>query len=433
MAITLLVENNHRIERFYHLNLTTWLGLEVVTQDKAESAVRFLEESGDQVNLIIVRAQLDHESTAKILNEYLKKKGSNKPIIVIGPGKGHDVEVHVANSLDLKLLIKTAATSLGITAKEMMGKPVPDFYPIATHYLSVLKHPVSNVFANKDGKYELVFKKNQPIDPKLIKGHEYIYIDKMDRLEFVSDITSVLMSELAPGDISPDEQVTATDRSIELLSKKLLTVGVTEDTINLAKKTMEQIKKNVKSSPNLSKLVDRLLSNQASYLFLHTQILTYVALHIVHNIDWGNPEQEEKISFICFFHDIVLENDEQAKIKSTTELKLSSLTPEKKQLVEKHAQLAGELAAQFPRAPMGADQIIKQHHGQLNGLGFSEHFGANVSPISVVFIVAEEFTRIILKQEPGKLNRTEMLKELKTEFPTSRFNKVLELLKTITF
>jgi len=433
MAITLLVENNHRIERFYHLNLTTWLGLEVVTRDKAESAMRFLEESGDQVNLIIVRAHLDHESTAKILNEYLKKKGSTKPIIVIGPGKDHDVEVHVANSLDLKLLIKTAATSLGITAKEMMEKPVPDYYPIATHYLSVLKHPVSNIFLKRNGKFDLVFKKNQPIDPSLLRGSDYVYVDKMDRLEFVANITSVLMSELAPSEISVDEQVTATDKSVELLSKQLLTVGVTPDTIDLAKKTMEQIKKNVKTVPNLSKLVDRLLSNQASYLFLHTQILTYVALHIVKNIDWGTPEQEEKISFICFFHDIALENDEQAKIKSNAELKLSNLAVDKKQLVEKHAQLAGEFASQFPKSPMGADQIIKQHHGQLNGLGFSEHFGANVSPISVVFIVAEEFTRIILKQVPGKFNRTEMLKELKTEFPTSRFNKVLELLKTITF
>ena len=38
-----------------------------------------------------------------------------------------------------------------------------------------------------------------------------------------------------------------------------------------------------------------------SYLFKHTQILTYVCLHIIKHIDWGNAEQEDKISFIAFF------------------------------------------------------------------------------------------------------------------------------------
>ena len=192
------------------------------------------------------------------------------------------------------------------------------------------------------------------------------------------------------------------------------------------------MRKNVKMFPKMSKLLERLLSNKASYLFKHTQILTYVGLHIVKNIDWGNQEQEDKISFIAFFHDIVLENDEQCKVKSSLELKKANFDPNQKALVEKHAQMAAEFVSKFPHAPMGSDQIIRQHHGTLNGIGFSEHYGNNVSPMAIVFIIAEEFTRIILKHESGPFDKTEMLRELKEEFPTSRFQKIISLLETIT-
>jgi hypothetical protein len=82
---------------------------------------------------------------------------------------------------------------------------------------------------------------------------------------------------------------------------------------------------------------------------------------------------------------------------------------------------------------MGTDQIIRQHHGQLNGIGFSDHYGANVSPMAIVFIVAEEYTRIIMKREAGPFDREEMMRELKDVFPTSRFAKIVEKLATVSF
>lgn len=421
------------------LNLTTWLGLETMPKKKAEFALKFLEENPGKVNLIIVRSKIEKEASAKIILEYLKLKGLTIPVIIIGPGEFGAVH-QVPNSLDLKLLIKSAASALNITAKDMSTKVVPDFFPIPILYFNVIKRSVVTVYSQDSehpGKFIARIEKNKDFDSGAIQmmvqeGVTHLYVDKMDRLAFVSNVTSELISMLEQENLSEDEQISATDKSIELLSRKLLTIGLTEETIALAKKNMAAIRQNVKKSPKLNKLLERLLSNKSSYLFKHTQILTYVALHIIHNIDWGNQEQEEKISFICFFHDIALENDVQCQIKSTNELRAASLPTEQKSLVEKHAQIAAEFVQKFPHAPMGTDQIIRQHHGQLNGVGFSDHYGANVSPMSIVFIVAEEFTRIIMKREHGPFNRDEMIKELKSEFPTSRFAKVVEKLNTLT-
>ena len=424
------------------LNLTTWLGLETIAKKKAEFAIKLLESGTEDIKLIIVRTKIGKEDSARDIINYLQTKNLNIPVITIGPGQPIEGGIaHVANSLQLKPLIQASAKALGITAKEMMNKVVPDYFPIPIVYFKVLKRSVCPVYSqdiDNPKKYHMRIEKlvdfNEIVISKMIEeGVDFLYVNKLDRLEFVNNVTNELITTLEEEGLSEDEAVSAADKSMELLSKKLLTIGVTEETITLARKNMDVMRKNSRSYPKLARLLERLLSNQTSYLFKHTQILTFVSLHIIKNIDWGNPEQEEKMSFISFFHDIVLETDEQAKIKSTKELKSAPFTPAERLLVERHAQMSAEFASKFPHAPMGADQIIRQHHGVLNGIGFSEHFGNNVSPISIVFIVAEEFTRIIMAREFGPFDRKDMLRELKEQFPTSRFQKVIGLLETITF
>jgi HD-GYP domain-containing protein (c-di-GMP phosphodiesterase class II) len=441
LNLTLLVEGNLKIESFYMLNLSVWLGLETVTCQRAQNAIQLLDSSSTKFNLIVVRAIIGKEESAKLIIEYLKSKNSTTPVIVIGPGKEVPGSfAHVANSLQLKALIQSAAKALHITAKNMNDKIVPDYFPIPINYFTVIKRSICPVFAqdvSDPSLYNLRIDKLKNFEDGLVKsligeGIQRLYVDKLDRLEFVNNVTSELMSQLEKEEISPDEQISANEKSVELLVKKLAAIGVNEETIVLAKKNIETMKAQVKTYPKLAKLLDRLLSNKTSYLYRHTQIMIFVALHIIKNIDWGNPEQEEKITFICFFHDIALDNDEHAQIRSALELKKLDLPIHEKQLIEKHAQLAAEIVQKFPHAPMGADQIIRQHHGTLNGMGFSEHYGNNVSPVAIVFIVSEEFTRIILRRGEGPFDRTEMIRELRDSFPTSRFQKVVDILQSIT-
>ncbi|MGE3610033.1 MAG: hypothetical protein AB7I27_10640 [Bacteriovoracaceae bacterium] len=441
MNLTLLVENNPKIESFYNLNLYTWLGLTLQTEKEVASALKTIDQKNTQLQLIIVRAQINKQEAAKEIIAHLEKNKLKIPIIVIGPGQ--EVKgsfAHVPNSLELKILIQGAAKALNITPKDMMNKVVPDFYPIPIEYFKSLKRSVCPVYIKDTSaprKFILQFDKNKDFTQAEIDGLKAqtneLFIDKMDRLDFVHNVTAELVITLKDEDLSKDEQISAANASIELLSKKLLSLGVHEETIELAKKNIETMKKNVKGNPKLSNLIARLLSNKTSYLFRHTQILTYVCLHIVKNIDWGNAEQEEKISFIAFFHDIALETDEQCMIHTTLDLKKSSLPPEQKQLVERHAQISAEYVAKFPHAPMGSDVIIKQHHGTLNGVGFSESYGNNISPAAVVFIVAEEFTRILMEGNIDEVNKDLIIKEIRGKFPTtSRFVKVIDKLQTIT-
>lgn len=442
LSITLLVEPNPQIESLFMLNLSTWLGLEIIGKKRAEFAINYLME-GKKVDLIIVRNTIGKEASANSLIDYLQQNNLEIPLIVIGQS-GHPLKsghfAHLPNSLELKPLIQTAAHALKITAQDMARKIVPEFFPIPILYFKEIKRSVCPVYS-QDFETEEYIKRSEAnidfdsalINTMIEEGVSHLFVKKLDRLQFVTNVTAELMNVIPEEEVNSEESLSIASKAVQLLGTKLTTIGVTEETIELANKNLARLKKTSSSHPKLASLLEKMIKNKSGYLFKHTQILTYVCLHIIKNIDWGSPEQEEKVCFISLFHDIVLETDEMAEIHSTKELRTAKISSQQRMMVERHAQMSAEIVARFPHSPMGADQIIRQHHGMLNGIGFSEHYGANVSPVAIVFIVSEEFTRIVLKRETGPFNIQEMIGELKQVFPTSRFQKVIALLESITF
>lgn len=437
MSLTLLVENNAKIAEIYQLNLSIYAGLEVVVTHSAQGALEILKKN--DFSLIIARARIGKEDDASILTSSLQEQEINIPVLVIGDGvfpkKG--ASGPIKGSLNLKSVIKGAAQALKITAQEMATKEVDDYFPLSARYFEWITHPCCPVFGKLSLQFHQIFEAQKPIEKKRFtelcrQSDGIFYIQKLDRLKIVDQITAELMAGLDEKDLNPDEQIQAAENNLHLLSQKLISLGITEETIMLAQKGMKGMIANSKRYPKLGPLLKRMLANEAGYLYRHTQIVTYVSLHIVKNIDWGTPEQEEKIAFISFFHDIALENEIQAKIKSKEELRTAQFEPKTRELVEKHAQLAAEIVHKYPHAPMGADQIIRQHHGVLNGLGFSDHFGANLSPMALVFLIAEEYTRIILAHETKNLESKELIQELRDTFPSHRLQKIIDLVESMS-
>jgi len=428
------------IESFYCLNLLTWLDLQTYSCSSAADAIDALLVDHKNVNLIVSRSNNGNEESAKAILEFLEDRKLKIPLIVIGPGEEIPGSfAHIANSLQLKPMIKACASALGITAKEMSAKDVPDFFPIPINFFKELKTVICDIYSqnpNNPNDLRLAFEENSPINFEIITKLitleiEYLFVEKKHRLTFVNNLSSEYLSLIEHTQLSLDERLTATEKSVELLSTKLLSVGITEETIALANKNMLSVKNNVKAYPKISKLLDKMLKNKSSYLFMHTQILTFVGLHIMKNIDWGSPAQEESICFIAFFHDIALENDDEAKIASPSDFKKAEMSPKDRTRVEKHAQIAAELVSKFPHAPMGTDQLIRQHHGVLNGVGYTDQYSGNISPAAMVLIVAEEFTKSIMAKEGQKTNTKEIIEEVKKKIPAPRFKKIIALLDDI--
>src|SRR5690606_22474710 len=117
------------------------------------------------------------------------------------------------------------------------------------------------------------------------------------------------LSRLNPKDLEEDDRIIQIETSQNDLRVKLETMGITDEAIEIAQKTIKNLTNTVQRYPRLASLMRRMLTNKSSYLYKHTQLITYVGQHILQHIDWGTSEQKEKFAFIALFHDITLKTD----------------------------------------------------------------------------------------------------------------------------
>jgi hypothetical protein len=85
------------------------------------------------------------------------------------------------------------------------------------------------------------------------------------------------------------------------------------------------------------------------------------------------------------------------------------------------------------RIPFGVETIIKQHHGTRDGIGFST-YPMSISPLALLFMVAEEWVHLILKAEELniKLERKEILQKLRLKYKGFSYDPILRALEDLT-
>ncbi len=438
MKTTLIVENHSQFEDFLNINLYTWLGMNCLTAKNAKTAIELLQSGQDKIDFIICRGKMQHESTGESLLAYLNASGSKTPIQIIGEVIFNDYEnLSFFNSaLDIKPIVQSAAKSLDITAQQMAQHAVPEFFPIPIQHFNLINFSTCNIYDQlPDGQFKVVFQANEELDLIAIRelisiGKQELYVRKQARLSFVNFMNQEIAAKLELKEMHLDEQLLALNMSQQLLHSKIKHLGITQETIDLSKKNMKYMSAAAKTVPSLRKLLKKLLKNKSEYLFKHSQLLMFVSTHLLNNLDWVNEEQVQKLQFMAYWHDIALENSEQAKIHNDIELKQGKFTTEEKKLIKNHAQIAATLISKYPNAPIGVEQLIKQHHGTMNGVGFSEHYSQNISPMAIVFILSENLVDSIIKNEKD-FNLEAKISEMRERFSTQRFQKIIDVLETI--
>ena len=436
MKTTLLVENNSQLEDFFTINLHTWVGSTAIPKKDGKSAVQYLHENSPSIDLIVTRMKIGSEHTAAAIHDFIVKSDLKIPLIIIGESTlSSELVFNLTSALEIKDLIQTAAKALNVTAKDMANLSVPDYFPIPIQHFNIIKEPICDVYRPEGEDYNLYLNAFEEFSPNTIKDcmaedHSFLFVKKDSRLKFVTNINQEIASKLDLKDLNEDEQVVAVEMSQNLLQEKIARIGITDETIQLSQRNLKFMVQTAKKDSNLKHLIKRLIKNKSGYQFKHSQVLMFVATHLMEQLDWVNDEQRKKLQFISFWHDIALENSEQARIHTDQQLKDSNFPAHTKDLIKKHAQISASIVSQYPNAPIGVEQIIKQHHGTTNGLGFSEHYSQNISPMAIVFILSEDFVDNIMHAEKdftieGKIS------QMRKRYSTQRFQKIINALESI--
>ncbi|WP_412473472.1 hypothetical protein [Halobacteriovorax sp. YZS-1-1] len=370
-----------------------------------------------------------------------------KPIIILG-----EVEVDYGNyvSLPSRFSLRDVSLqlikSLGVTEEELRHLKMPDYIQVEISNFYQLSNPCCDIYIKmtKTGEDHYVKRiyADDVLDKDIVRRYEdnnltHFYVQKEDFEKLMGQILSQSLSKVVKAFKQGSKVLETSSDTYEISQNLLNDMGITPQTVKLAKTSIVAMQKTIAGSKKLMPLLRGLLENETSYAFKRNYLISLFFYQIIPNLGWGRGDQlkqtMDKVCYICFFHDIVLRDEELLKIHDSEDLAAADITANQKKLVLEHANMCTTLLQEISGIPSGIDVIVRQHHGALNGIGFPDVYTSNLSPLAICFIVIEKYVVEILKclENREKLKLNSILLELDDFFHLSSYRKIVFELKSL--
>ncbi len=447
MGQAILISDNEVVNSLYEVNLRAYVGVNVTVKTSADEAVDLLKQSPNMDAVICFDKVSGKKNIVSKIQKGLESIELDIPLIGMGLA---DAEIPnsilIKNKYDIKSLLQAMAKVLEVTAKEMASKAVPKYFPIPLKLFSQVNSSHCDIyFRNKKENFEYeyfkILEKDQPIGDSLqnyiSEGVLHLYIDADERLRFINKASAAVVGELEREDLTSEERIEITQQGMGIVAEEIFeSAELSAEIAEVSKACIASINKVCKEVPKIKGLLDMLMENQSDYCYKHSILTTFIANNIISKISWGSAEQQNKVAFSLFFHDIYLVPIYKKYPDAVTEedlLFMEEVSEEEKNIVLDHAKMAGDLVKSFPQCPIGADMIITQHHGMTSGQGFAVNFKDDISPLSKIMIIAEEIaTGMLVSLANGdkvSVNKDVIAKRLSEKYRNHTYRKVIEAFK----
>lgn len=442
MSQVILIEPDKTLNELLSINLSTYVGVELIPRENAADAINLLNIL-PSVDLIITRDVVGDEKTAKTLIEFLENNHAETGLIILGeiPKGDEEKAIGIDNPKNWEMVINAAAKILGVNPENLANKVLPDYIPIPVSYFVTLETSCCDVFIRikkgpDDYQYVKRIHQGDMYSPSMVKryveqGLDSFYIPKEFQVNFTNFVSDQLVKKLENvQDEEIEKQIEVISASYEIATKEILSMGFNSATIQLTETIVNSMVKTFENSPEMSPLLHKVINSKASYMYQHCHMTSVVASEIVNNLGLNDQLTHQKFAYAAFFSDISLVDDEElSKITTYEELEAAELTEQDWDLVFNHALEASILIRKNPEAPADIDEIIKHHHGAMNGKGFSITNASKLSGLSKIFFISCEFVKQILnfKEQGGK--PVPIIEDLYKRYPDKEMVKVVKALE----
>jgi HD-GYP domain-containing protein (c-di-GMP phosphodiesterase class II) len=447
MSKILVLSDNEFLNLLYVMNLEVYLNTKVTLVQSVATAIEVLEREKFDITLTI--DIINKEEAGNVLQQFLKTHSKKISLIISGTSRNEVISENVlgiAGKFNIQSILKSCAQILGITAKQMAELNVGAFYPISVESLLGLAKAPCHIYQDTTSQKFLVKQDalmgNIVAELKSAAVRE-VYVSSGDRLLITNKISLTLIEKITDSlknlnDAPVETKVQALSDGYEFAAANLFAneeiKQQMQEIATASAKVMEDV---AKDSGNLRSLFATMLRNKDGYIFMHSMIVSYVTYHMIKNVTWGGEGQVEKINFVLFFHDIFLAPIylKYPDLRSESLLLENNLLSDKeREIVLNHALLASEMVAGYKRCPMGADVLIKQHHGMKKGKGFCKIYTEDLSPISKIILIAEMYVEEFMKfkeDETVPFAPRLVIPRLMSEFKTSSYVKIVQSLVNV--
>ena len=442
MGQIVLIEDNPSLNELLSINLSTYVGVEVIPRPNAEEAIALLRIL-PTIDLIICKHKVGEEDTAKKIVEFINSRKLDTGLIILGGNvKSHSEHaVVIENANEWEKVINTSAKILGISQEILAKKIMPDYIPIPVSYFARLDTCCCDVFIRiKKGPDDYQFVKRihagDAFSKSMVKRYveqnlSHFYIPKDMQKNFTNFLSDQLVQLLDQDYDEIDDQIQIMADSYSVATKEILKLGFTSATVQLTDSIVENMVDVFGKSSEMSGLLHKIINSKSGYLYQHCHMTSVVASECIKNLGIETKADHEKLAFAAFFKDIsFVENEDLARITTYDELEASNISEEDWDLVFNHALESSVLIRKHPEAPLGVDEIVKLHHGAMNGKGFSTANVAKMNSLQQIFLISAEFVKELMafRERGGKPKP--IIEELYQKYPTPEMISVIKALET---
>ncbi len=407
MTQILLIESDESLRSILKLNLMKSIGGDVIEQMTAIDAISLLEIL-PSIDLVICREQIGSEKTGESLSSFFETGRHSIPLMVIG-NKVSSYKHLVAINPDQtwEKIVTSAGTILGVDVTLEDNKQNSDYIPVGLEYFYNITTTSlgCDIFirVKKGHEYQYIKRLHstdhfvrEDIEKYKASGLKEFYVSKDHFAQFVNFVTAQLTLTLEDKKLASTDRVKVTAEAYQVTLDRIQSLGIDEHTIGLVEESIKSMQASLGENNALGSFLQSLRANQLSYAYSHSYMSSLILHKVVNNFDWQSPQVKEKLTFVSYFHDISLKENLMGYYNEAI-VANSDLSKEDKQLVLNHAYQSSVIVEKFPKVPQGIGTILKEHHGSKNGVGFPQSLSIAISPISMMFVVVENFVDEFLK------------------------------------
>ena len=408
--------------------------LETTQTSLTQEAIEIVEQGVAAFDLILIQHDTPSLTVLKILLDLTE---TAVPILIssqtirFDPLLARDRAPEIVASADLehglyRILLR------GVLLNRLPGLASGDPFEYVQVSVDSLKgiRPLQNDVYVKFGEshFVCVFKHGEVVNPESLKKfidtkRNEFFIKKAEIGASLDHVADQLEKLGDAGRIEPKVASQVFDHAYHLVSDVVAQVGFTPEVQRIVKSSVAMTIKTLGSKPRLSAILEDLKVKEGSYISGHSLMIANVGCALACRVGWTSATTQFKICLAAFLHDISINQEVMARIRSMDEVRSVGLDAEQVKELRLHPIRAGEYARQFSEIPTEVEQIVIQHHERPDGSGFPRGLNAmQISPLGALFIIAEDLVHEAL-ENPG-ITVESFFQNKSTYYSRGQFKKI---------
>lgn len=442
----LIVESNPKAISLLSSALRAEFNANVTIEKHGVPGTAYLSEN-PMTDIVVVRnvntsPSNNTEETAKLILNYIYDNELNCKVLVLGEFEAAGFEfAHLPTRFKVSDFTSIVRKTLGITLEQMKELKLGDYVPIDIQNFYVMNKAPCDTYiklARSTGdQYVKRIHAGDEFDKDGIQKYESqgvteLHIPKDNKNIFLEAQLKQYLASIT--DVSKPEPVLVELRSdaYDINQSLIKNTGITEQMILMSQASVKAMAKSVTQNKKLGGLLKNILNNKGSFAYKHSYLISVFSSACMMKMEWSENKQFEsnieRMTFAAFFHDILLVEEKHIRIRNKLDLYQAKLDDKEKELVTEHAHRMATFIHEMKQAPRGAEQIIREHHGMRNGIGYAEVLTSSLGAMSIMFIVLEDFVSSLLDFKENKLTIKDILDDMNERYQLPSYKKVIKAL-----